>query len=189
MGSGQSYHCALGRNVRIYVPFTQLREATNIYLHSTALEPDMLDPAVLVDVSANRWAYTNHLQRAWRVGVSFINLEHDMVPWPGSLSAMWRCPAPWCFYSYIPSIHPGTCAPFGAVKFSAEIIAALPDVWDAMRKEYCDNPRAWAFNDIHFFRYAKNHGISAHQHWPSMFNANPAILENPPINLVVAEQL
>lgn len=48
------------------------------------------------------FTYGDTLQRAWDAGEPFINVEHDIVPWPGALEALWRCPdqPPWCGYRY-----------------------------------------------------------------------------------------
>lgn len=165
--------------IPLFVPATDLREATRLYLHTMALEPGQIDP-VVVDVSASPWAYNTHLADRWREGRGFVNMEHDIVPWPGAITAMWRCPEPWCAYGYLPDLNMNGASMLGLTKFAAPVIAALPDVWTDMRATYDADPRMddytrWATCDMWFTDYALKRGLACHQHTPAVFNANPNI--------------
>jgi len=88
----------------------------------------------------------------WQEGKGFILVEHDIVPWPGALQAMWECSEYWCGYPYIYPYH--TYAPdskrmllhshaFGCVKFSDVLVKGWPDLpaehkWDEHRWDDLD---------------------------------------------------
>lgn len=156
---------------QVFVPHTHVREGTYLYL----LQQTEKDDVVWVDVSEDRWAYTDHLQARWDEGKTFLNLEHDIVPWPGALEQLLLCESPWCFFGYRQNLDYtiNGSAPFGLVKLEDRIIAGLPEVWRQMRIDQVDNPDAWKYNDIHFFSYAQAHGWHPHQHVPSVLNASP----------------
>lgn len=54
-------------------------------------------------VAQDDFTYGQALERHWQAGEPFINVEHDIVPWPGALEALWSCasPEPWCGYPYL----------------------------------------------------------------------------------------
>lgn len=165
--------------IPVFVPATELREATELYLRSPALEPEVIDP-VVVDLDGEPWSYNAYLAGRWRVGQAFVNMEHDIVPWPGAITALWQCPEPWCAYGYLPSLDMTGNSLFGLVKFSAELIEQLPRAWDDMRTSYDTDPlignyTRWSTCDMWFSRYALDRGAACHQHYPSVFNANPSI--------------
>lgn len=163
--------------MRVFVPYTRLSEATKAYLEDKTVEMSGELKVEFVDVSRDRWAYTDFLQSRWDEGEAFINVEHDIVPWPGSLTAMKYCPCDWCFYGYIPGIDcvENNCAPFGAVKFSSRLIAQTPNIWREMREYYADYEFVWQHHDTWMFNYVvelkkTRSTYSPHQHWPPVFN-------------------
>jgi hypothetical protein len=146
----------------IYVPHTRLNEATRIFLaHSQAMGHDIR----LVDVTDDPLGYLKHLRQRWQEQVTFINVEHDVVPWPGALESLEVCPQLWCSFGYDAMASNFVQPPLGLAKFSSEFILALPDIWDS--------DLSWQTLDEHLCNYAKNEGYEAHQHRPSVFNANP----------------
>jgi hypothetical protein len=162
---------------QVYVPYTHLREATRLYLADQTVEPDGKE-VHLIDVSHSSWGYTEHLAARWTIGQSWVNLEQDVVPWPGAIGALWRCREPWCFYSYLSHIDmvANGGAPFGLVRFSTGFMRQTADVWTQMRAYYePDYAQVWRMNDIFLFDYCRQRGIVPHQHSPGVFNANPRI--------------
>lgn len=164
----------------LYVPYTCLKEATQIYLYYCKAweHPDV----EFVEVSGDRWAYIDYFQQRWDECREFVSLEHDVVPWMGAVRNLLCCPEPWCFFGYFPGVVTGMAAvlanglaPTGLMKFSPPLIEAIPNVWVDMRARYFDKeqyPRPWAFCDTWLVGYAEERGITPHQHWPSVLNAN-----------------
>lgn len=166
--------------IPLYIPYTQLREATAVFLHQVrAYEPGYRVNCVDLS-SGNGWGYLNHLQQCWEAGETFLNLEHDVVPWPGALDSLTGCDRPWCFFHYLPGIDEmaNRTAVFGLVKFDASLIAALPEVWQDMRVVYAKRPQPWRYCDVFFFDYATERGFRPHQHYPPVVNANPVVLKH-----------
>jgi len=162
---------------RLYVPYTQLNDATRAYLTSVLYTPV---PVTLVDCNDAPWGYQDYLQMAWDKGETFLNMEHDIVPWPGAIHSLLDCPEPWCFFGYerdLDFVALNTPV-FGLCRFRAEFIATMPDVWRVMRvsEQYAKVP--WRGVDLHMAKYAKHLGYTPHQHWPAVFNAS-AIITDP----------
>lgn len=162
---------------KVYVPHTHLREATRLYLADETVEPEGKD-VHFVDVTGSPWAYTDHLATRWMVAETWVNLEQDVVPWPGSIGALVACREPWCFYGYLSHIDmvANGGAPFGLAKFTTGFMRQTSDVWTQMRSYYePDFAQVWRYNDIFLFDYCRKRGIVPHQHYPAVFNANPRI--------------
>ena len=163
----------------LYVPHTRVEEATQAYLLQEQSFPDTVWPndqryprfsVEYVDVSGGPQDYTRHLQQCWEKGQTFINLEHDIVPWPGAIASLLECPQPWCAFGYLPYLDITTNAPnLGLAKFSDVFISATPQLWQRMPSR----PAQWRYNDMWLWEYAKTHGLLPHQHWPSVLNLGP----------------
>lgn len=148
--------------MKIYVPYTKLSEATQIALVGYDYIP--------VDVSVR--GYSDFLLERWREGESFINIEHDVVPWPGAIEAIAECPEPWCGYAYHVGAsldpHPYWHPMLGCVKIGAELIRRTADCWDSPVEFFdCDVVLATR-------GYAAK--LSPHRHFPGVVNANPFLL-------------
>lgn len=167
--------------MKVFIPMTQLQPATEIYTLDKTVDPGA--DYTQVDVSSDSLAYTRYLEGRWQQRDSFVNMEHDVVPWPGAINQIWYCPYPWCFYGYVPDVDcvENNCAPFGLVKFSSELIKTFPEVWSKMREYYAEDfEYVWQYHDVWMFEYVVNklEGPRPHQHYPAVFNANPKILES-----------
>lgn len=153
-----------------YVPYTSLGNATRMFLASPQTMPV---PVTMVDVSRDERDYHQYLATAWSHGGTFINFEHDIVPWPGAIQSLLDCPHPWCFFGYQDqlkdTVAEAGCAMFGLVRFRRQIIEGLLGAWSCP-------PLHWRQCDIHFYDYATKNGWRPHQHLPSVFNANLRIL-------------
>ena len=98
-GAGRRW-AAISEQMTVYVPYTELKESTQVYLSHCKIWED--SEIFFVDVSNGPWAYIDYFQDRWDECSGFVNLEHDVVPWPGAVSALLCCSEPWCFYGYSP---------------------------------------------------------------------------------------
>jgi len=158
----------------LYVPYTKLGQATRAFVTSPLSCPVR---AVLVDVSDAATGYLDYMQKAWSLGRDFINLEHDIVPWPGAIQALLECPEPWCFYGYDHGVDfvRSSCPVLGLTRFRAGFVKRFPRLWANYDPPHPEHP--WRGLDVHLMRYTAPLGITAHQHTPSVFNANPGLLD------------
>jgi hypothetical protein len=109
-------------------------------------------------------SYLEYFKERWKEGKSFINVEHDVIPWPGALDEIEHCQEPWCGYGYLKFEKAGSNPYLGCVKISVEMIKMIPDVWsDREKYSVC-----WGNLDVHLAEYAKKCSIKFHQHFPSV---------------------
>lgn len=81
------------------------------------------------DYSQQPEAYAGRLVKAWQDRIGFINLEHDVAPWPGALDQLWLCPEPFCFFRY-PAPNGQLVAGIGCAKFGQDLLDAIPNSWE-----------------------------------------------------------
>lgn len=117
--------------------------------------------------------YARFLQARWAEGRTWVNVEHDVVFWPGALRELWACPEPWCAFGYSENDcfadQSRTMFPYlGCAKLGASLIAATSGVWA--------QKAGWLDCDGHLARTARDAGFDVHQHFPSVVNANPLLL-------------
>lgn len=143
-----------------------------------AYTPDRLSDATskyLAGVAGVEWVemvgpfdYAHMFADRWSAGETFIIIEHDVVPPLDGLDIMRACEHDWCGYGYGgPSDGYGIDLALGCTKFSAELIAQTPDLWDRpCTWNYCHgtvNDRL--YRDEIFQPYS--HGnVVAHHHIP-----------------------
>lgn len=111
--------------------------------------------------------YGDMLAELWDKGRSFINLEHDVAPWPGALTEMWNCRQSWCAMPLM--VH--QCineTNFGCVKFGAEFIKAFPNIW----KEYPRN-EIFDWKSLDSWLYQQVAPARHHRHGPPVLHLNP----------------
>lgn len=148
--------------MRILVPFTEVQVATRIALRAYEVEYwDVED-------------YATYWQVRWDEGTDFINVEHDVVPYPGAIESLESCPEPWCAYGYhlndLFADHVRTLFPYlGCVKITHELIALTKDCWSSW-----EDPD-WLVCDKRLAEVARSHGLDVHQHFPPVTNANPLL--------------
>ncbi len=76
--------------------------------------------------------YGRAFTAAWRNG-GFINVEHDVVPWPGAIRSLETCPHDFCGFGYPMRNRGNLTYSLGCTKFSERMTVAhpgLPDRWD-----------------------------------------------------------
>lgn len=112
--------------------------------------------------------YFELLSRMWRRGESFINIEHDIVVWPETLTQLAECPFDWCVSTYA-SADWGSQAPkLGCAKFSAKLLAEHPDIMQQVGTIENDGvpARHWAHLDYRLSKVLWLNGVREHQHAP-----------------------
>lgn len=125
-------------------------------------------------VGASEWSYTNYLQQRWDNHVDFINVEHDIVFWPGALEELWSCPQEWCYYAY--DLSTPQFPYLGCTKIKATLMDKAPTVWEDQRRKRSWEERPsmppWAWCDG-WLHQAIPLEIG-HLHRPGVVNANNA---------------
>ena len=151
--------------VNIFIPFTKIQDATLISLFNYNVKFIQLEDG---------FDYSNYFKTRWEEGKTFVNVEHDIVVYPGAIKALWDCPEDWCVYDYTTinwseQLAELNSVPLGCVKISSKMIELLKDCWN--------EPINWSYCDSHLFQVCKKVGLHPHQHFPGVTNANPAFLE------------
>jgi hypothetical protein len=141
--------------MKIFVPFTKLPLAT-----AEALKK--YDTYFINMVDSH--SYFKYFVKRWKEKESFINVEHDIVPWPGAIDEIEKCQQIWCGYGYNKGENIVLSPYLGCVKIGAGLIELLPGVWNEREKE----SREWGNLDVWLGKYAWNRGIKIHQHYPSV---------------------
>jgi len=105
--------------------------------------------------------YGDKLAQYWHRGEDFINIEHDIAPWPGAVEELWDCTSLWCTHQY-PIGHSGKFQKgLGLIKFSSSLIERYPDAclgWDETPWNQLD---AQVYGALEIDRR-----IHAHMHFP-----------------------
>ena len=106
--------------------------------------------------------YAGILTDCWQKGETFINIEHDIAPWPGAIESLFTCNEPFCYYKY-PSWPRGTMqSGIGCVKFGAVLLSNIPDSW-----ENWGNVPWWDLDGA-LIGDLKSHGYLGHEHVPGV---------------------
>lgn len=153
-------------DVKIFVPYTQFYPATAISLigyNYKAVE------------TLGEFGYSDYFKSRWKDKQTFINVEQDVVVYPGALKALWNCPNKWCVYDFHLPCHQmrnleneKVGIPVGCMKISTELIDKTPDIWD--------EPIEWVMCEQNLTKQLIKAGFQVHQHHPGVVNANSALL-------------
>ena len=147
----------------IYCPYTKLGNATKIALLQYG------DRAKFIDLSLQYleplYWYADYMHDRWQERQTFINIEHDVVPWPGAIDEITKSAFDWCCYSYSPTdqVFSLGCSYFSAIFFSS-LSGIFPADID------------WMSLDNYITSSALSRNIYFHQHFPSVLNANESQL-------------
>lgn len=109
--------------------------------------------------------YRQMMRQLWEAGETFINIEHDIIPWPGAIEELWGCPCEWGTYSYRYHGGIGIAHMLGLAKITDKLIKRLPDLWD--------EPAHWSQLDQKLFFAAREIGQEPHLHRPPVIHLNP----------------
>lgn len=107
--------------------------------------------------------YAHYMRQRWKSLKSFINVEQDVIVWPGAIEEIWTCPMPWCGYSYSYAAHDNLSI-LGCTKISTQVMLLTENLWleDSYQNTW-DKCDGW-------LKGAIGHGM--HVHWPYVINAN-----------------
>lgn len=156
---------------QIYCPYTNLQTGTTVALANYTVN--------FVNCTGDKWAYTKYFQDRWDEGKTFINVEHDIVFWPGAIEELIACEQDWCYFSDqwrndgMPIYH---CR-FGLTKIGATLIEDVPDVWNDFLRRYTpiDPPAPYNMLDTFFSDFVRQESDHRppHEHFPGTVNINP----------------
>ena len=165
----------------IEVPFVPLVVTPYVRVNRAeyrAAEGERLYPWIEVDVSRSQYDYWDLICSMAERDVPFVVVEHDMVPPPGSIDALFRCPEPWCGHSYTVEMGDvvdlfGDLGTLGLTCFKGE---ALDRVAEVLRGW---GPITWSILDGSVYRALKipvppaTSGLSIHRHYPNAAHLHP----------------
>src|ERR1035437_1092655 len=83
-------------------------------------------PFDMVDVSSDNEAYARLWADLWHSGEDFLNVEQDMVVYPGMVKELEECPEP--LVSGVYGLYGAPGALFGGVRFKGELTRRHPDL-------------------------------------------------------------
>lgn len=107
--------------MRILIPALKQNCPAELALRAEGLNPE-------VQIITNNKRYSELIHKYWNDHKGFIIVEHDVIPWPGALKALWSCKHEWCGYSY-PLHAQGLFGGYlGCTKFSAAFTDKYPKV-------------------------------------------------------------
>ena len=114
--------------IKIFIPHVKIEKATLISLIGYKYTPVK---------TSGKYGYFKYFKKRWEEGETFINIEQDIVVYPGALKALWNCPEPWCVYDFHLPCHwdrnlenEKVGVPIGCVKISSEVIKKTKDHWN-----------------------------------------------------------
>jgi hypothetical protein len=116
--------------------------------------------------------YADALIAMWQRLEEFCIVEHDVVPWPGAITEIAGCSAPWCVYQY-PASPSRMRIALGLVRVSRELVQAHP----ALHERWVDTH--WNALDGRVYRALRDaSGTGPHVHDPPVAHVKfHAILE------------
>jgi hypothetical protein len=130
--------------LHVVLPYTNLHPETEAAVKATG------HPYDTADVSGDDRAYFRLFCDLWEAGDSFAFVEHDVLIRPDSLDELEKCPSPWCAFE-VDYVHHRPQVGLGCVKFSAELIAAVPNAmerveWVGLEKQL---PKNLMWDELH----------------------------------------
>lgn len=153
--------------IKIYIPHIKIEQATLISLVEHKYTPIE---------TLGEYGYWDYFKKRWEERETFINVEQDIVVWPGALKALWYCPREWCVYDFHLLCHQGrkleeekVGIPLGCMKISKEAIEKTKGHWDG-------KPVGPYECELHLTKII-SFGLKVHQHYPGVVNANPVLLK------------
>lgn len=133
--------------VRIFIPFSELRAATFLSAPEAILIPTTGD-----------FGYSEYMKQRWMEGVTFINIEHDVVPTREILESIWNCPEPLCVTAY--EHDPPQVSYLACVKISDTFIRERKINWEGLHFTECDT-QMWKSEPNHEDKWCY-HGTVKH---------------------------
>lgn len=117
------------------------------------------DPADYWDLLASQWEH-------YSAGGPITVVEQDVVPAPGVVDDMERCPRPWCSSPYRLGTGVWLTEGLGCTKFSAKLVARHPDLMARVGEIDDDGLPAkdWHRLDVRIARVLTQMGYKVHAH-------------------------
>lgn len=141
-------------------------ERHHLRVNGSRDKPALIEFEVGYREMKTRHDYGDMLAELWEKGEPFINLEQDVLPWPGALTELWKCSEPWCALPIIVN-RLVNHTNLGCVKFSAGFIKSYPDVWESYpRNDVFD----WGSLDSWLYKQMKP--VTHHRHGPPAIHLN-----------------
>lgn len=156
--------------MQIFLPYTEIQPITRMAMRHYSYTAVRLD---------GDDAYSEYLGQRWAAGEDFINVEHDVAPWLGSIEELEECPEPWCaFLSDSALWAPTLCL----ARFRRELLLEHPVDWALQRSAIDDHwhasgKKTWQYCDAWMRGQLEVRGVFAHRHGPPVLNANATLLE------------
>lgn len=124
-----------------------------------ALKSELIDFDLVI--ARDDYTYGCTLSHYWRMGEDFVNVEHDVVPWPGAIERLRKCEARWCIHQY-PIGHSGKLqSALGIVRFSKRLITEQPDACRGWKDTRWNGLDAQVYGALQIDR-----GFAPHIHLP-----------------------
>ena len=138
-----------------------------------ALEADGRQ-AEYVYVGGSPTAYHELFLGLWHEGHGWINVEQDIVTFPGAIAELEACPELWCARAYWLGAVFG--AFLGFTKFSDDLVRNNPGVMEAIDRLRDDGTPRHYFGrlDTRLSQVLMDQlGLTIHLHWPAVEHLNP----------------
>lgn len=143
----------------------------NIICCYTTLQPEVLEALQenapfcnLLPANLDIHAYWRNMHFYWRGREDLVNIEHDIVIGPDTVSDLLTCDEDWCVYGYQHGCPPPSHGHLGCVKFSAALQRRIlnPEQPDC---GYCTPPDlCWMHLDNTLERVLMGAGFRQHYH-------------------------
>ena len=107
------------------------------------------------------YSYDRLFRELWAKQQPFILVEHDIVPWPGALAQLWKCPEPWCGFHYY--VNGELRSYLGCTKFDPASLGECPLPKDVVE---------WQTMDQTIEKELAKRSIPGHIHRPPVTHLN-----------------
>jgi hypothetical protein len=154
--------------MRVVVPYAKLFPETKAALDATGRDVEY------VNVGTSMTAYHELFLELWHSGQGWINVEQDIVVYPGAIEELEQCSCLWGGKPYWLGSVFG--AYLGLTKFSDELVRENPGVMDALDGLRDDGtPRRYFGRlDTRLGQVLNDQvGIAIDVHWPAVQHRNP----------------
>jgi hypothetical protein len=109
-------------------------------------------------------SYWRLLCRYWKLGQTFIIVEHDISPTRAQIDTLWACPQEWCAYEY--QKNGMTITALGCTKFDSALLGRTVGLPDAI----LDTHRHWQSLDAMIVSELHRRGAKEHVHQPAVLH-------------------
>lgn len=115
--------------MRVVVPYTNTEQDRVNSLIAPVIRREGIDCEFIKLPTSDDSAYWKLFCEIWEQRDPVVINEHDVLPWPGAIQALFDCPYHWCSYTYEMKGGYGIHHGLGCTKFTPEFMDKFPDVW------------------------------------------------------------